>query len=314
MSSAAHIIGWDEMSNTHNVRLLRLSASAAANGLARNRLATVAATMTMTLMLLVLASVLVIRAGLDAALSYADSKVEVVAYLKVGTADDRAAALRDEILKVRGVSDATFVSADEALTAFRERLKERGEPDLTGELADNPLPASFEIALSDPSQTAQVADALGRMPSAALLARIVDGRALAESLASVTSALRLVGLLVLIGFSLAVLAVVVNAIRLAIMARSDEIAIMRLVGATSTWIRLPFIIEGLVIGGIGALLTLFIFGVLGAGIGSLMLNLFRVLPIETSAILAGQVAISVLTAGLGLGALGALLSLRGRLN
>jgi cell division transport system permease protein len=270
--------------------------------------------MTMTLMLLVLASVLVIRAGLDAALSYADSKVEVVAYLKVGTADDRAAALRDEILKVRGVSDATFVSADEALTAFRERLKERGEPDLTGELADNPLPASFEIALSDPSQTAQVADALGRMPSAALLARIVDGRALAESLASVTSALRLVGLLVLIGFSLAVLAVVVNAIRLAIMARSDEIAIMRLVGATSTWIRLPFIIEGLVIGGIGALLTLFIFGVLGAGIGSLMLNLFRVLPIETSAILAGQVAISVLTAGLGLGALGALLSLRGRLN
>jgi cell division transport system permease protein len=288
--------------------------SAAANGLARNRLATIAATMTMTLMLLVLASVLVIRAGLDAALGYADSKIEVVAYLKAGVADARAADFRSEILKIDGVRDATYVSADDALAAFRQRLKERGEPDLTGQLSDNPLPASFEIALSDPSQTAQVAEALTRLPSASLVGRVVDGRALAENLASVTSALRIVGLIVVVGFSLAVLAVVVNAIRLAVMARSDEIAIMRLVGATSTWVRLPFIIEGLVIGGTGAFITLFIFGILGAGVNALMLNLFRVLPVETSAILAGQVALSVVLAGLGLGALGALLSLRGRLN
>ena len=302
------------MSRAENSRLLRLSVSAAANGLARNRLATIAATMTMTLMLLVLASVLVIRAGLDAALSYADSKIEVVAYLKAGVADARAADFRSEILKIDGVRDATYVSADDALAAFRQRLKERGEPDLTGQLSDNPLPASFEIALSDPSQTAQVAEALTRLPSASLVGRVVDGRALAENLASVTSALRIVGLIVVVGFSLAVLAVVVNAIRLAVMARSDEIAIMRLVGATSTWVRLPFIIEGLVIGGTGAFITLFIFGILGAGVNALMLNLFRVLPVETSAILAGQVALSVVLAGLGLGALGALLSLRGRLN
>ena len=97
-------------------------------------------------------------------------------------------------------------------------------------------------------------------------------------------------------------------------ARSDEIEIMRLVGASTTWIRLPFIIEGVAIGLVGALITLFVFGILSAGIGALMLNLFRVLPLETSAILAGQVAISVLLAGIGLGALGALLSLRGRLG
>ena len=270
--------------------------------------------MTMTLMLLVLASVLVIRAGLDAALSYADSKVEVVAYLKVGASDERARSLREEILKVEGVKEARYITADEALAAFRERLKERGEPDLTGELDQNPLPASFEISLDSPSETAKVADALGRLPSAALFSRIVDGRAVAESLAGITSALRVAGLIVLIGFSFAVLAVVVNAIRLAILARSDEIAIMRLVGATSTWVRLPFIIEGLIIGGTGALITLFIFGILGAGISTVMLNLFRVLPIETSGILLGQVAVTVLIAGFGLGALGALLSLRGRLN
>ena len=302
------------MSRAQNGRLIRLSVSAALNGLSRNRLATVAATMTMTLMLLVLASVLVIRAGLDAALSYADSKVEVVAYLKVGASEERANSLRNEILKIDGVKEATYITADEALAAFRERLKERGEPDLTGELEQNPLPASFEIALDSPSETAKVADALSRLPSAALFSRIVDGRAVAESLAGITSALRIAGLIVLIGFSFAVLAVVVNAIRLAILARSDEIAIMRLVGATSTWVRLPFIIEGLIIGGAGALITLFIFGILGAGISTIMLNLFRVLPIETSGILLGEVAVTVLLAGFGLGALGALLSLRGRLS
>lgn len=300
--------------SSHRRRLIRLSVAAAANGLSRNRLATIAATTTMTLMLMVLASVLVIRAGLDAALSYADSKVEVIAYLKSSVADDDARAIQSQIEGIDGVREAQYVSADEALAAFRQRLKERGEPDLTGNLSVNPLPASFEIALDTPADTGRVADGLASIPAASSFSRIIDGRALAENLVAITGALRIAGLIILVGFSLAVLAVVVNAIRLAILARSDEIAIMRIVGASATWVRLPFILEGLAIGAAGALITLFIFGILSAGIGTLMLNLFRVLPVQTSAILAGQVSLSVIAAGLGLGALGALLSLRGRLN
>ena len=144
--------------------------------------------------------------------------------------------------------------------------------------------------------------------------RIIDGRVLAENLASITSTLRLISLVVLLGFALAVLAVVVNAIRLAIFSRKDEIEIMRLVGASATWVRLPFILEGIAIGTIGALVTLAVFAILGASVNAIMLNVFRVLPIETSEILAVQVAITVLGAGVGLGALGALLSLRGRLD
>lgn len=301
-------------SKSNRVRLIRLSISAAANGLARNRLATIAATTTMTLMLMVLASVLVIRAGLDAALSYADSKVEVIAYLKSSVTESEARSIQVQIEGIDGVKGATYVSADDALAAFKERLKERGEPDLTGNLGVNPLPASYEISLDNPADTGRVADGLAGIPDAASISRVIDGRALAESLAAITGTLRIVGLVIVIGFSLAVLAVVVNAIRLAILARSDEIAIMRIVGASATWVRLPFILEGLAIGAAGALITLFIFGILSASIGVVMLNLFRVLPVQTSAILAGQVSLSVIAAGLGLGALGALLSLRGRLN
>ena len=295
-------------------RLVRLSTAAAWNGLKRNRLATIAATVTMTLMLLVLASVLVIRAGLDAALTYADSKIEVVAYLKTSIDAEKAAQVEAQIADIPGVRDTTYISADEALAAFRQRLAERGEPDLTGNLGFNPLPASIEVALDSPLDTARVADALTTIDAASSISRVIDGRAVAESLTAITSGLRIAGLIVLLGFTGAVLAVVVNALRLAALARSDEIEIMRLVGASVTWIRLPFIIEGVAIGLVGALITLFVFGILSAGIGALMLNLFRVLPLETSAILAGQVAISVVLAGIGLGALGALLSLRGRLG
>lgn len=295
-------------------RLVRLSTAAAWNGLKRNRLATIAATVTMTLMLLVLASVLVIRAGLDAALTYADSKIEVVAYLKTSVDAEKAAQVEAQIADIPGVRDTTYISADEALAAFRQRLAERGEPDLTGNLGFNPLPASIEVALDSPLDTARVADALTTIDAASSISRVIDGRAVAESLTAITSGLRIAGLIVLLGFTGAVLAVVVNALRLAALARSDEIEIMRLVGASATWIRLPFIIEGVAIGLVGALITLFVFGILSAGIGALMLNLFRVLPLETSAILAGQVAISVLLAGIGLGAFGALLSLRGRLG
>ncbi len=295
-------------------RLLRLSLQAAANGLVRNRLATVAATVTMTLMLLVLASVLVIRAGLDAALAYADSKVEVVAYLKLDATAATAERLSAEIRTIDGVREIRFLSAAQALKEFRQRLADRGEPDLTGDAGGNPLPASLEIALNDPLDTARVADGLRTIPSSADIERVIDGRVLAENLASITSTLRLISLVVLLGFAVAVLAVVVNAIRLAIFSRKDEIEIMRLVGASATWVRLPFILEGVAIGTIGALITLAIFGILGASVSAVMLNVFRVLPLETSGILVGQVAITVLGAGVGLGALGALLSLRGRLD
>ena len=166
-----------------NGRLLRLSLQAAANGLVRNRLATVAATVTMTLMLLVLASVLVIRAGLDAALAYADSKVEVVAYLKLDATEAIADRLSAEIRGIDGVREIRFVSAEEALKEFRQRLVDRGEPDLTGDAGGNPLPASLEIALNDPLDTARVADALRTIPSSAEIERIIDGRVLAENLA-----------------------------------------------------------------------------------------------------------------------------------
>lgn len=302
------------MTNGTNRRLLRLSLRAAANGLVRNRLATIAATATMTFMLLVLASVLVIRAGLDAALSYADSKVEVVAYLKLNATDVTVQRLTTEIESIDGVREVRFVSSDDALAEFRKRLAERGEPDLTGDAGGNPLPASFEIALDNPLDTARVADGLREIASSAAIERVIDGRVFAENLASITSTLRIVGIVVLLGFSLAVLAVVVNAIRLAIFARSDEIEIMRLVGAGATWVRLPFIIEGVAIGAIGALITLLVFAALGAGISAFMLNVFRVVPLETSGILIGQIALTVLAAGLGLGAIGALLSLRGRLD
>lgn len=295
-------------------RLVRLSLRAAANGLVRNRLATVAATITMTLMLLVLASVVVIRAGLDAALAYADSKIEVVAYLKLDATNATADRLASEIAAIDGVREVRYVSAAQALEEFRQRLADRGEPDLTGNTGGNPLPASLEISLDNPLDTARVADGLRGIPSSAEIDRVIDGRVFAENLASITSTLRIIGVVVLLGFSLAVLAVVINAIRLAIYSRKDEIEIMRLVGASATWVRLPFIVEGVAIGLIGALVTLFVFGILGAGISAVMLNLFRVLPLETSGILAGQVALTVLVAGVGLGALGALLSLRGRLD
>ena len=95
---------------------------------------------------------------------------------------------------------ATYVSADDAIAAFKVRLKERGEPDLTGNLDVNPLPASYEIALDNPADTGRVADGLASIPDAASISRVIDGRALAESLSAITGALRIVGLIVVIGF------------------------------------------------------------------------------------------------------------------
>ena len=116
-------------------------------------------------MLLLLAGFLLLQAGLTAAVSYVEQKVEVVADLKdVAGAEDalvvQAAATAADVSAQPAVQSVTFVSKDAALERFRARLASVAQPDLTGYVDRNPLPASLEVKLVDPRQFASVVELL----------------------------------------------------------------------------------------------------------------------------------------------------------
>ena len=293
-------------------RFMAFSVGRALQGIRRNALMSLAAIATMVLMLLLLAGFWVLQAGLVAGVAYVEEKVEIVADLRdVPGAEAalavQAQALAADVAALPEVSSVHYVSKEEALARFRERLRERGQTDLTGYLDRNPLPASLEVGLVDPREYEPVVDLLeGRE---GVVDDVVEVQLLVERLTSVTDVLRTGGFVVLGLIGLVVLFIIVNTIRLAVVARREEIEIMRLVGASDAFIRWPFIFEGAFVGLLGAALALGVLALLAPPVSDLMYGFFRVLPLELGA-LARDVVILVVGTGLLVGVVGSWISVR----
>jgi cell division transport system permease protein len=293
-------------------RFLAFSVGRALQGIRRNALMSLAAIATMVLMLLLLAGFWLLQAGLVAGVAYVEEKVEIVADLRDVPGAEAALTVQAQVLaadvaalpEVRAVR---FVSKDEALARFRERLRERGQADLTGYLDRNPLPASLEVGLVDPRDYEPVVELLAAREE--VVDDVVEVQQLIERLTSVTDVLRTGGFVVLALVGLVVLFIIVNTIRLAVVARREEIEIMRLVGASDAFIRWPFIFEGAFVGLLGAALALGALALIAPPVGDLMYGFFRVLPLQFGT-LARDVVLLVIGTGLGVGVLGSWISVR----
>ena len=275
-------------------------------GFWRNALMSLAATATMVLMLVLLAGFWIIQTGLLSALDFTESKVEVVANINIDEGQNTIDALGTRIAAMPQVAAVTFVSREAALARFQQSMKDQGREDLSKYLDTNPFPASYEVKLKDPSYSAAIADALRQDPA---VKNVLDTKETAKNVKTVTDIMRTAGTVVLFVIGVIVLFIIVNTIRLAVVARSEEIEIMRLVGASDAFIRWPFVFEGAMVGLFGAAITLVCLYLLADPIGGFMVDFFRVLPLSFGP-LARDLIVLVSTAGIGLGVLGSWLSVR----
>jgi cell division transport system permease protein len=277
-------------------------------GFWRNALMSLAATATMVLMLLLLAGFWIIQTGLLSALDFTESKVQVQVNMNVDTTPTAEAALGDKIKALPGVAGVTLISREEALARFQQSMKDQGREDLSKFLDKNPFPPSYEISLTDPSFAGPVAAALQPNLNPAVR-NVLDTKETAKNVKTVTDIMRTAGTVILIVIGVIVLFIIVNTIRLAVVARAEEIEIMRLVGASDAFIRWPFVFEGAMVGLLGAVITLLGLYLLADPIGGFMVDFFRVLPLSFGS-LARDLVVIVTSAGLGLGVLGSWLSVR----
>ena len=275
-------------------------------GFWRNAVMSLAATATMVLMLLLLAGFWIIQTGLLAGLQFTEQKVEVVAYLQTNATDGQVTTLRERLATMPEVASVAYVSREEALARFRASMAAQGREDLTRYLGTNPLYASLEVKLVDPSQVRVVGDALRGDPSVRNVINIED---LVERVLTVTSILRTAGTVLLVIVGVIALFIIINTIRLAVLARAEEIEVMRLVGASDAFIRWPFVFEGAFVGLLGSVVTLAILAAVADPLSAFMADFFRVLPLQFGSLTRDLVAL-VMGAGVGLGVLGAWLSVR----
>jgi cell division transport system permease protein len=277
-------------------------------GFWRNTLMSLAATLTMVLMLLLLAGFFILQNVLLASLGFVEQKVEVVAYVQTNTTQAQVDTLVAKLEAMPEVASVEFVSRDEALQRFKEAQAAQGREDLTQYLESNPLYASINVKLRHPTDLRTVTDAL-QPENEPIVRNVLNIDALVDRVLTVTTFVRTAGVAMVAIVGLIVLFIIVNTIRLAVVARAEEIEIMRLVGASDAFIRWPFVFEGALVGLLGALIAL---GLLAAGsepLSEAMVGFFNVLPLQLGS-LARDTAVIVLATGLGLGILGSWLSVR----
>ncbi len=289
------------------IRFIVFSVRRAWQGFWRNALMSLAATATMILMLVLLSMFWVLLTGLNAGLQYVEQKVEIVADLQDNAPMDQVQVLEAQIAAKPEVLSVTYVSRDQALADFRATMAAQGREDLTSYLDTNPLPASLEVHLKNPREYGDVADTLSAQTG--IVTDVKEIQKLVEQVLTVTGILRTAGIVILALVGLTVLFIIINTIRLAVVARAEEIEIMRLVGASDAFIRWPFVFEGAMVGLLGAVITLGLLYVAGAPLGRFMYDFFRVLPLQFGE-LARDLTVLVVGAGLGLGVFGSWLSVR----
>jgi cell division transport system permease protein len=288
------------------ISFLAFSISRAWQGFWRNAAMSLAATATMTLMLMLLAGFFIVQAGLIAGLEFVEQKVQVVADLRDDATTTQVDDLKVRIAAMPEVGEVAYVSKDEALARFRANRAAQGEEDLTQYLKDNPLHASLEVKLRQADGFQAVNTALQGDPAVERVKNISD---LVNRVTTVTGFLRTVGLAILAVIAAIVLFIIINTIRLAVLGRAEEIEVMRLVGASDAFIRWPFVFEGALVGLFGALITLAALVAAADPLSRFMFDFFRILPIRVGSI-SRDVTALVFGSGLGLGVLGAWISVR----
>jgi cell division transport system permease protein len=291
------------------MHFLRFSVRLALQGLWRNRIMNIAATVTMILMLILLSALVIVISGVEAGLNYVESKVEVRAELHDGLLEERVFEFHDRLGGLSEVAAVTYVSKDDALAAFRASRAEQGQEDITDLYTDfNPFYAYFAVELRDPRESRELIAALEAETS--LIRAVLGQQTGIDRLVELTSQLRNLGVVVLAFVGLTVLLIVINSIRMALMSRAQEIEIMRLVGASDRYVRWPFILEGVFIGLAGSLITLLLLLIASRPISDLASDIAGAVPLGFDQSLTLQIVAVVMGAGLGLGGVGAWISVR----
>lgn len=215
-------------------------------GVWRNGWMTLASVTVVVLTLLILGSFIAVNLNIVEITNSIKDQVELIVYLEDEVDADE---LREQIMQFPRIQQLIYVSKEDALDRMREQLGDGITEALDGR---NPLPASFEIQAIDPEDIPALALSIGVLPG---VEGVDYGQQVVEKLFQFTRVLQVFGLIVIVSLAVMALFLIANTIKLTVFARRKQIGIMKFVGATDWFIRWPFILEGVFLGLLGALIS-----------------------------------------------------------
>ena len=279
----------------------------ALKSLKRNYTLSIAAMITVLITFFIFGTFILIGLNFNKAMEDVASKLEIKVYLDndIKLIDQREIELK--LNELDGVKEVIYESKEEAFINLKDMLKDN-QGLLEGyDLEDNPLPSSFIVKLEDPEFATAIGDAVRDMAG---VEDISNQQEMIDTISSFVDGIKIAGLILFVVFIGVSIFLITNTTKITVYSRRKEVGIMKYVGATDWFIRWPFIIEGMIIGIIGSLLSTLLLYLLYRWIfGYIISNVFLVTLVLPGFVLGTLTWIFVL-GGTVIGAFGSILALR----
>ncbi len=290
------------------MRALRYAFEEALVSLWRGRRSGLLSTATIALALFVLGAFLVVTANLQRLADEWSHSAELSVYLKDEATPAQRQAIEAALAPGDAIATRDYVSKADALGRFKQTFSDLASTIDT--LGDNPLPASYEVRLRPNAEVGATVDALAaRVRGLDGVADVRYDRQWIGRLLSAVRVVRAIGLGLGLLLTIAAALTVANVVRLALYARRDELEIMHLVGAPDAFVRGPFVMEGVLQGGIGALAALLVLGAVFLAVrGQFLMPLAAAVNLPAIGFLPPALCLLLVLGGMTVGCLGGMVA------
>ena len=286
-------------------------------GFARNLSTALGSVVTIFLSLLIIGVFLIGGVIVDNIVDSVEDKVSITAYVADDAKEKDIQTVEDFIKGLDGVESVSFTDKDQALENFKNSMT--SNPDIVDQLdGENPLPASIDVELSEAQEVADIASQIEANETFQSICDNPDdpsdslkyGQKTVEKLFALTNYIRYIAFALVLLLIFIAFVFINNTIRLSILARRKEIAIMRLVGASNGFIRGPFTVEGALHAIIGAALAIICLQAIRMFALPHVQSALPWLPINVSGVVYAGIFLILLVAGLVIGVIGSALAMR----
>ena len=273
----------------------------------KNKKSTFACLAIMCATMLIFGIFFVIGKNINNAINQIESSQAIEVFIDNDATDEEIEKLGQEILEIDGVNTIQFKTKEQALNQMKEILK--SDQDILNGM--DIFPASYIVKLTDLTLSSQVQEEINKLDN---VKNINSSDATSAKLVSIGNTINIITAIILVLLILISIFIIGNTIKLTVHARRKEISIMKYIGATNSFIRAPFVVEGIIIGTVASLISVLLIGlaynmVSNRIIGSSLNNIigFNLLSFNE---LFNLIIIVYIALGIGIGILGSAMSMR----
>ena len=221
----------------------------------RNGVMSISSIFAVTITLLLIGVIGILALNVQDMSSSIEEGVRIYVKLERDIDSAREQAIGDEIKNIKGVEKVTFFTKDEELDKLIETQGDEGAALFESYRADNPLGGAYEVEVDDAANIAKIAEKIQEIPN---VNKTSYGGQSTQDMVKTLKTIQTGGSIFIVGLAIIALFMIANTIKITITARQTEISIMRMVGASNWYIRIPFMLEGMLIGLIGSIIPIIV--------------------------------------------------------